>query len=216
MRSFFVLLVVLSFICIPNSFGEDVCLKWFQTEKIKPGKDCLLKCASTSTDMSTFDCPGDCDRLCKAPFKEKFLFQISDLYPGLTPEERALSSKYPTKMLKAYQLSWKAEEVCLTLYISTETNDESDACRHFVWAALLTNEFESDLSGKILNAHEQDPKQPEQEKSMDLANNRLGQIVAQKLIKQKTFNEDNILNEFKENLKQGRLIILRKPKGKLP
>ena len=199
-----------------NLLSDEICAKWFKATKIQSGKDCILHCASSSTDMGTFDCPNLCDKLCKSSAKEIFLFQLSDLYPGLTAEERALSTKYPQKMLKAYQLSWKAEKTCLTLYTSTQTNDESDACRHFVWASYLTKEFGPEFSTSVLNAHEQDPKQPDKEKAMDLANNRQGQIVAQSLIEKDNLNEESILNSFKENLKQGRLIIIRKPKGGLP
>ena len=44
---------------------------------------------------------------------------------------------------------------------------------------------------------------------MDLANNRLGQLSAQLLIKKNNFNDQEVLKSFKENWKKGNLIILR-------
>ena len=211
-----IIVLFLSLFFSNQSYAGDSCVEWFKESKIPLGRDCLLKCASISTDMGTFDCPNICDQLCKSNIKDTVLFQLSDLYPGLTAEERALSTKYPSKMLSAYKLTWKAEKMCLNLYRSTQTNDESDACRHFVWASLMMKDLGIEFSTAVLNAHEQDPKQPEKEKAMDLANNRQGQIVAQDLIKKNLFNEENVLNAFKEDLKQGRLIVLRKVKGGLP
>ena len=187
-----------------------VCEDWFEKTKLKPGKDCLIKCASANVDMDTFVCSSICDELCKSSKKEKFLFQLSDLYPGLTNEEKAFCTKEPVKMMEAYRLSWNAEKICGKLFPSSQTNDESDACRHYVWAALFYKEFGLEFSSKVLNAHEQDPKQPESEKAMDLANNRLGLLTAEQLVRDGKFNEENILSTFKENLKNGRLIILRK------
>ena len=46
-------------------------------------------------------------------------------------------------------------------------------------------ELGADLTTKILNAHESEPAQPLEKKSMDLANNRLGQIEAEKMIKKR-------------------------------
>ena len=78
----------------------------------------------------------------------------------------------------AYKLSWDAENICHKLYRQSRTNDESDTCHHFVWASLLYKEFGTDLSTQVLNAHKKDAEQPVQEKSMDLANNRLGFLKA--------------------------------------
>lgn len=97
----------------------------------------------------------------------------------------------------------------MRIYESMQTNDASDACRHFVWAALLNKEFGPEFSSQVLNGHEQDLKQPQQEKSMDLANNRLGQLTSDQLIKDKQFSESTLLEKFKENLERGRIIVLR-------
>lgn len=112
-------------------------------------------------------------------------------------------------MFKSYKLGWTAEKLCSQLFKESSTNDESDACRHFIWSALLYKEYGLDFSTTVLNAHEQDLRQPTQEKAMDLANNRLGQLSAQSLIKKNRFNDQEVLKSFKENWKKENLIILR-------
>jgi hypothetical protein len=99
-----------------------------------------------------------------------------------------------------------------------ETNDESDACRHFVWAALLTNEFGSDFAQQILAAHEQEPTQPPEEKAMDLANNQRGVTFIKDAPKGQRPSGDNILNEFQAQLAKGKIVVLkpRKAKEKAP
>ena len=201
-------LLMVSFLLFSSDVYSDECLNWFKKAKLEHGSDCLMECVVTPVSMNSFHCTSRCDELCNSTVKEKYLFKLSDLYPGLTDEERALVAKEPQKMLLAYKMAWKAEELCLRLFPSSRTNDESDACRHFVWAALLYKEFGIELSTKILDAHEQDPKQPEIEKSMDVANNRLGQLSAELLIKNTKFNDSQVLESFEENLKKNRLIII--------
>jgi hypothetical protein len=162
------------------------------------------------TGMTTFNCPMDCARLCKETGTTQLLFQLTDLYPSLTASERALASKNPSKSLKAYQLSAKAESLCRRLYNTSELNDESDACRHFVWAGLLENEFGREFSEKVLYAHEQEPSQPEEQKAMDLANNQRGVSVAESLIKGNKYSENALIDAFREQLKSGRIIVLKK------
>jgi hypothetical protein len=210
----YIFLIVLFSFKISIASPDAKCQKWFNKEKIKKDKDCLLRCTSTITDMGTFSCPNQCEKLCASPPAEKLLFQLSDLYPGLTAEERALTLKEPQKMLKAYQLSWAAESLCLKEYPTSETNDESDACRHFVWAALLHKEFGQDFSSKVLNAHEQDPKQPKNQKDMDVSNNRVGQQQSEWLMKENKFTEDRLIDIFKDKLKTGKITVLgENPKG---
>lgn len=184
------------------------CGQWFQDGKLKKGKDCLIKCASLPVDMGTFDCPNSCDDFCGSAAKERFLFQLSDLYPGLTAAEKALVSQHPRQMLKAYQLAQKAEELCLKEFPRSDTNDESDACRHFVWAVFLSKELGTELSQKILDAHEQEPTQPEEEKAMDLANNQRGVSFANS--RAGALTDRMILDEFRKLQSEGKLIILRK------
>lgn len=160
--------------------------------------------------MDSFHCPNQCSSLCKSGLKGDFVFKLTELYPGLTAQERAMAAQEPSKMLLAYRLTWKAESLCRELYPTSATNDASDACRHFVWAALLTQEFKREFTEKVLYAHEQEPTQPEDEKAMDLANNQRGISTAEKLISRKSFSDEKIIEEFNLQLKQNMLIVLKK------
>lgn len=94
--------------------------------------------------------------------------------------------------------------------MSAKTPGLRDACRHFVWAALLVKEFGVEFSSKVLNAHERDPKQPENQRRMDLTNNKLGQAKAELLLKQKRFSEEEIIKEFEKSLNNGGIVVLKK------
>ena len=48
---------------------------------------------------------------------------------------------------------------------------------------------------------------------MDIANNRLGQSLAEQLIQKDKFNDKELLKSFKEKLKKGRFIILKESHG---
>ena len=160
------------------------------------------------TSMATFQCPIECPEYCRKNTTTDILFKISDLYPGLTPAERAIAAEYPIQALIAYKLTWKADVLCGKRFSRSQTNDESDACRHFVLAAFMHKELGSELSQKILNAHETVSTEPEAEKAMDLANNRLGILSSEKLMKENTFNEEMVLSVFDEALNHKALIVL--------
>lgn len=68
------------------------------------------------------------------------------------------------------------------------------------------------MSQKILKAHENNPTQPAKEKNMDIVNNTLGIITAKKLLKENKFSEKIILKSFQENLKQGKIIVIKQYK----
>lgn len=197
------ILLILNSLC----FGIS-CEEWFKNLNILLDSQCIIKCTSSLTGLGTSYCPKLCPNLCKSTFNKKFIFKISDLYPGLTESEKALASNDPVKTLKAYELSFKAESLCLKLYSKSKSNDESDACRHFIWAGLLYKEFGLEFGSQVLNAHEQDPKEPDNERSMDLANNRLGLICTEKLVNSNKFNDESLIDSFKEQLKLRNLIII--------
>ena len=209
MRSVFVFIVASNL----YSFAfADECIKWFEKAKIKKDKDCILKCSSTPVDMGTFGCTSKCDKLCKITDTKESETIYKD-YNELTSEERKLLLRYPKKMFDAYSESRRALSTCSKLYGKMQLNDASDACRHFIWSAFLYKKFGNEFSTKVLEAHEQKPDQPVEEKAMDIANNRLGQAVARKLVDENKYTENEVVKSFKENLKNNRLIILRKIKG---
>ncbi|MDE0152099.1 MAG: hypothetical protein OXK80_06380 [Bdellovibrionales bacterium] len=199
--------------CFPLKVLADDCLIWFENANISDG-NCLIDCSISRTDMRTFHCPEKCDVLCELSIKNKFLFHLSDLYVELNIVERALVAKYPKKMLVAYQLTWSAENLCSTLFAKSGVNDASDACRHFVWSALLYQKFGSKFTQKVLNAHESEPRQPLEEKEMDLENNQLGLMVAKKLSEKNKLNRTTILQSFQQALQEGELNIINKTNKK--
>lgn len=190
----------------------DECVRWFENAKIKKGKNCVLKCSSTPVSMGTFVCTSKCDKLCKMTNTKESETIYKD-YNELTYEERKLLLKHPKKMLDAYSESRRALSTCSKLYGKMRLNDTSDACRHFIWSAFLYKKFGNEFSTKVLEAHEQKPDQPVEEKAMDIANNRLGQSAARKLVDENRYSENEVVKAFKENLTNDRLIILRKIKG---
>ena len=205
---------VWSLLCCFISLIVDAqeCKTWFNNAGLKFGEDCQLECSIAKTDITTFHCSLMCDKLCKSPIpiKEKLVFNISALYPGLTHSERILSAKYPKKMLTAYNLSRKAEKMCISIFPAIILDDVGDACRHFIWSSLLYNQFGMDFSRKILNAHEQSNRQSQESKAMDLANNRIGLMTAQKLIQTGKYKESKLIQVFKEKLKKEEIVVLKK------
>jgi hypothetical protein len=134
-------------------------------------------------------------------------------YPGLTLEEQELIKQYPRESLKVFQAKEKAESLTNKYFNRSDQNDESDAFRHFMWAGLLSKELGSDLAKKFLDAHEAGPNNGEEERAMDLANNREGLLTADRLRKNSQLSEDNLIKEAKLSLDQKRLIVLRKKGG---
>ena len=196
----------------------DTCADWFKNAKLKAGDDCLLECVSVETDMDTFHCPDLCGRLCSESIPKQILFNTSGMYASLTKAERALSVKYPKEAIQAYLLSHKAEKICYSLFNKNNTNDVSDACRHFMWSALLYEKFGHKFSSIVLDTHEADPKQPKRERAMDMSNNRLGLVTAEKILtkkkggrkKRKKLTKKVLIKAFRKHLKKGNVIVLEK------
>ena len=117
-------------------------------------------------------------------------------------------SQDPFNSLRAYGLSWTAISLCNQVYGYSDHNDESDACRHFVWAALLVNSLGKDFANRILNAHEDEPEQPESERRMDLANNLKGLEAADRIIRKGKMESSALVEEFKRQLHDHKLIVL--------
>ena len=201
MTKFLFVILLYSFTCLATNLN---CQNQLKLDTTKP--DCLLHCVSSAIDKQIRNCSDYCVSLCKVPLLKQLIFNVSSFYPGLTKTERALSALYPKNTWQAYQLTWRAEKLCRKLFKISRSHDASDACRHFVWASLLYQRLGLEFSKKILYAHEKDPKQTKDEKTMDLANNHLGLITAQKLEKNQNLNDTSILQAFKEHLQKGDLL----------
>ena len=161
----------------------STCKAAFSRANIEKASDCEIKCAMVETDFSNFDCNRFCDDYCAQSKMRNSdpQFRLSDLYPGLTEAEKKIVDENPLKTAEAYRLSWKAESVCREDYLVSDTNDESDACRHFIWAGFLYSNLGDSFAEKVLNAQEANVDQPDNERKMDVANNKRGILAAKQL-----------------------------------
>lgn len=188
------------------------CDDWFKKLKITDSKDCESQCVIAATDMSSYMCPERCESLCKKKVPDN-----GNIY-GLTEDEIKFCTENKIDCLKAYKESWNAEKICLSIYPVGDTNDESDACRHYVWSILLSRTIGEKKAEDVLNAHENNPREPKNQQAMDLANNRLGLLNYQRS-KGKFSSDEEIKKSFIEQIKNNRLVILEpnyKTSGGLP
>lgn len=204
------LILAIQLLAINISFTDSICETWFKKHyNAKTHKDCISDCTVFLTGMATFHCTSHCAQLCNAKPLERYTFEASKLY-SLNDSESALAAEKPKESLRAYTLSWEAERICSNLYPTSQRNDESDACRHYVWATLLTKEFGRELAEKFLYAHENEPTQPIEEKAMDIANNNRGISRAEKRIKDASYSKDKIISDFQEDLNSKKIIVLKR------
>ncbi len=194
------------------NFPAVACDDWFKKLKIADSKDCESLCTTASTDMASYMCPERCEELCK-----KNDLGHQNIY-GLTDDEIKFCKENKADCLKAYKETWNAEKICLSIYPVGDVNDESDGCRHYVWSILLSRTIGDKKAEDVLNAHENNPREPKNERAMDLANNRLGLLNYQKS-KDKFFSDEEIKKSFIEQIKNNKLVILKpnyKNSGGLP
>ncbi len=175
-----------------NDPTRDICLKRFLS-KPEILKNCEIACPPNVFDLFEM-CQTYCEDFCEQYASNADISSLLTFY-GLSESETKLVVQNPVRMLKAYNLSWDAEKLCLTLYPKSSTNDESDACRHFVWSGLLFKEFGLEYSKAVLDAHEQTIGQPENEKVMDTFNNNQGVETAKKLQNMNQLKADKLLIE---------------------
>ena len=198
-----------------NSYPVLQFEKWFKEAAVAKDSQCNIKCSALSVDMGTFDCPNRCNDFCKEPAKKQ---SLPFKYPkGLTKGDREMIAKYPVDALKVYQAKQKADDLSLKVFNKPGLNDESDAFRHFVWAALLTNELGQDKANLFLNAHENEDSQPLREKDMDIANNNMGvEYITSQMKNGKTVDLDTIEKIALEKLKSHELKVLTPSYKKIP
>jgi hypothetical protein len=98
--------IVTLFFLLPSWGFSETCEQWFNNLKISTGnKNCISICNTSLTDMSTFSCPSECEKICKPKKKSlcetnKLKIQIGkipnnwpwpkDQFLDLTEEEKAL------------------------------------------------------------------------------------------------------------------------------
>ncbi len=186
-------------------YPVDICNEWFRKAKIVVGaKDCESKCATAMIDMRTFQCHSQCAEFCSDNLISKYVF-----YPGLNSKEKALIDKFPKESLVVFIEKMRAEESSQRQFPTQKNNDEGDAFRHYIWAGLLTKEVGSEMAQTFLDAHEENPLQSNEEKAMDLANNRGGILAAQKLQKNNILDLKNLENQALQDLRENKLIVIK-------
>ena len=139
--------------------------------------------------------------------RQKYSFDDPHLFPDLNREELAFIFAHPAKALKAYYIGWEAKSLCSAFFNMNDASGPGDACRHFVWAALLHKNFGAGLSKRILAAHEADPDQTAEAKEMDTANNLFGLKTAARLEKESKLDTENIIDAFHASLWTGDLLF---------
>lgn len=209
--------IFLTIFIVTLSADASVCSDWFSAKKIQKGDGCEMACSIAPVDMSSFACHNECSKLCKSG--DDISYSLLKMY-GLTEDEINICDKSPIDCITGYKDSLLSEHLCEQIYFKSRTNDESDACRHFAWSMYMSNSLGTDRALAILNAHENNPREPSEERSMDLANNRLGILTYQKMIAEKRdINSESISEAFKRNLKQNNFIVISpkyKNSGGLP
>jgi hypothetical protein len=184
------------------------CVDWFSRNKLESGsKNCELKCAVLMTDMATFMCPSQCNKLCKPKEEESLLSQLV-FYPGLTQAEKKFVVKNPNQAYSVYKLKGRAEDATARNFPNQDLNDESDAFRHFVWSGLLTKELGRQKAQEYLDAHEANPLQSDRERQMDTFNNERGQSAAETLLKNNKWNEKALEAKAIEELHNKNLVVI--------
>lgn len=188
--------------------SSNACEKWFNNLNIKDHQKCESICRTSITDMSSFGCVNECNKLCKKLTKNpETLYGIENMY-ALTDDEISFCKKNKINCIKAYKESWNAEKICLSIYPTSNTNDESDACRHYVWAILLSREIGEKDAATVLAAHENNPRELQEQKDMDTKNNQIGLDGYQKN-KDKFTSDEVIKQSFIDELKRDKFIILK-------
>ena len=210
-KTFIVILVGLSTL----SSRANECSAWFEKSKIKINDECLIKCLQLEVDMSKVLCKTECSTFCKIKGADEFIFNLSNLYPGLTDAERVLVSANPKDAIKVFLDKQKAEDVCSDMYGTNDINDESDACRHFFWSSYLVRTLGAKKAQQYLNAHEENSLQESADKEMDLMNNKIGLNKAQKLLKQYKLNDAEIKSSYLKSIQNKEFRIIS-PKMKSP
>jgi hypothetical protein len=208
---FLVLILLLS----EPAFSES-CVDWFKRSGAEAGsKNCELKCSSHMTDMGTFDCPSQCETLCKV--KSEPAQRDSKYLRGITEGDKKAALKYPKDAVFVYEAKQKADRLTDQVFGKAGRNDESDAFRHFVWASLLTQKLGEEKARFFLEAHEQEPLQPKPEFEMDTANNNAGVDFVKGLnTNDQSLELDRIEKEALTRLKENKLKVLNPSKKKLP
>lgn len=172
----------------------------------------MSACLSAPLDMGSFYCASECKDLCRTDSTE---VNHNSTYQYLNTEEQKLVAAHPLEAITVYKQKNKAIQLTETYFGHDGEDDESDAFRHFVWAGLLYSELGPDRAKVYLDAHEAEESVKSPARSMDLANNRAGQIAAERLTRLGSLNENQIVNFALKALRNKELVVIQ-PSAQMP
>ncbi len=209
------LLSLLAFSAITHAQSDSCLSASSDNQSVSAVVACQLECLREYSYNSAYDlpCSDEWVKKCKS-LTPTFLGRLIR-YPGLTPAEIKLVQAHPSEAWTVFQLKNMAESSSERNFPDQGLSDESDAMRHFVWAALITNELGQERAKLYLLAHESDLRQPARDREMDLTNDKSGQAAALKLISENNFNLYNLEALALKELKNKRLVVV-KPGLKIP
>lgn len=130
---------------------------------------------------------------------------IGSQYPSLNEHEKILVKQSPIESAIVFYNASIAENKSEEFFPSQKSNGSSDAFRHYTWAGLLTRDIGEDAARTFLNAHELNQDQPIYEKEMDEFNNERGIQAAKDLLEKGSFENDELYEKGKDELKNGTL-----------
>ncbi|MBK9294446.1 MAG: hypothetical protein IPM57_08375 [Oligoflexia bacterium] len=223
------ILMIISFIFFTLITKALDCQKWFNDTKLQVHRinslcyeNCRLRNLRPDANSDDTICTVFCKDLCKERYKPVETYSKSKsiagsfiFYPGLNETEKKLIKKNPNEALIVYKQKNTAEEITEEYFPNSTMDSEGDAFRHFVWAGLLVKELGRDKAQIYLDAHEENPRQTQVQKAMDLANNRAGIIEALRLKEKDSLTLETIKEAAFDHIKDKKLIILN-PTGKVP
>jgi hypothetical protein len=97
-----------------------------------------------------------------------------DQYQQLTPQEKSYLFRHPQHASILKESKQTAYKETIKMFGHNGRNDKSDAFRHCFWSALLSRDIGYHNALMFTNAHESDPRNPKNEKAMDIYNNSIG------------------------------------------
>ncbi len=97
-----------------------------------------------------------------------------DQYRQLTPQEKTYLFTHPHHASIIKENKQNALNETIKRFGYNRRNDRSDAFRHCYWSAILSRDIGYYNALMFTNAHESDPRNPKNEKAMDIHNNSIG------------------------------------------
>lgn len=129
----------------------------------------------------------------------------SDVFQRLTASEKIHLAMFPEQLAVIKRSSQRALLESELRFPGSRRNTPGDAFRHCFWSALLARDIGYASALRYTNAHEAFPRNPPDEKAMDLHNNAVGLNIGR-------FGGPNriLILRCTEALRSGRLKIIER------